>query len=156
MNIFFLDENLTQSAKYHVDRHVVKQILEGAQIACSAYPQGTAPYRATHINHPDCQWARESLSNFKYVISYARALASEYTFRYGKVHKTVGVLDWLENNLPDIPDKGWTEPPRCFGELKSVIRESDSVVADYREYYRLGKSHLFSWTGRTKPDFLTQ
>jgi len=156
MNIFFLDSNLTQSAQYHVDRHVVKQILESAQICCSAYPQGSAPYRATHTQHPDCLWARESLSNFKYVISYARALSEEYTYRYGKIHKTVAVLDWLEQNLPNIPDKGFTEPPRCFGPLKDSIKITNSVVADYRRYYCLGKSHLFNWTGRVKPDFITQ
>ena len=55
-----------------------------------------------------------------------------------------------------IPDGDKTEPPRCFGEFKSVIRETDSVVADYRQYYRLGKTHLFNWTGRAKPDFLIQ
>jgi hypothetical protein len=54
-----------------------------------------------------------------------------------------------------IPDGGKTEPPRCFGEFKSVIRETDSVVADYRQYYRLGKTHLFNWTKREIPDFIS-
>ncbi len=154
MNIFFLDKDLARSAQYHVDCHVVKQILESAQICCSAYPQGSAPYRATHRNHPDCLWARESLSNFKYVITYARALAEEYTYRYGKTHKTVAVLDWLEKNLPNIPDKGFTEPPRCFGPLKDSIKITDNVYNDYKNYYKYGKSHLFSWKGRSKPEWL--
>ena len=35
MNIFFLDENPTLSAKYHADKHVFKMILETAQLLCS-------------------------------------------------------------------------------------------------------------------------
>ena len=37
MNIFFLDENPTLSAQYHVDKHVVKMILETAQLLCSVH-----------------------------------------------------------------------------------------------------------------------
>jgi len=37
MNIFFLDEDPTLSAQYHVDKHVVKMILETAQLLCGAH-----------------------------------------------------------------------------------------------------------------------
>jgi hypothetical protein len=69
MNIFFLDENPTLSAKYHVDKHVVKMILETAQLLCSVHhvtDQVTdqVPYKLSHKNHPCAIWARESLSNY--------------------------------------------------------------------------------------------
>jgi hypothetical protein len=156
MNIFFLDSDLVKCAEYHVDRHCVKIILESCQVLCCAYPNGVAPYRHTHKNHPISVWCRANKSNFNYIVSYARALCEEYTYRYGKRHKCEGVLDWIENNPPSIPDGEKTEPPRCFGALKDSIRITNSVVTDYREYYRLGKSHLFSWTGREKPPFLSQ
>ncbi|MFA6198966.1 MAG: hypothetical protein WC679_01005 [Bacteroidales bacterium] len=36
MNIFYLDKNTDICAKYHVDRHVIKMILESAQLLCTA------------------------------------------------------------------------------------------------------------------------
>lgn len=36
MNIFYLDENPKLCAEYHCDRHVVKMILESAQLLCTA------------------------------------------------------------------------------------------------------------------------
>ena len=36
MNIFYLDQNPKQSAQYHCSRHVVKMILESAQMLCTA------------------------------------------------------------------------------------------------------------------------
>lgn len=37
MNIFYLDEYPTQAARYHVDKHVVKMILEYAQLLSTAH-----------------------------------------------------------------------------------------------------------------------
>jgi hypothetical protein len=37
MNVFFLDENPKLSAQYHVDKHVVKMILETAQLLCGVH-----------------------------------------------------------------------------------------------------------------------
>lgn len=36
MNIFYLDRNPKLAAQYHCDRHVVKMILESAQLLCTA------------------------------------------------------------------------------------------------------------------------
>ena len=36
MNIFFLDWDTEKCAKYHCDKHVVKMILETAQLLCGA------------------------------------------------------------------------------------------------------------------------
>ena len=37
MNIFLLDKDPKIAAQYHCDKHVVKMILESAQMLCSAY-----------------------------------------------------------------------------------------------------------------------
>lgn len=154
MNIFFLDSDLSQSAKYHVNSHCVKIITEANQCMASAYPKGVAPYKWAYHNHPMTKWTRESKANFDYVVRYCLELCKEYTYRYGKIHKGEAIANWYLSNPPDLPDKGFTEPPRCFGPLKDSIRVTNSVVTDYREYYKLGKSHLFSWTGREKPDWI--
>ena len=37
MNIFYLDSDPTKCAKYHNNKHVVKMILETAQLLCGAH-----------------------------------------------------------------------------------------------------------------------
>ena len=37
MNIFILDEDIDKCAEAHVDRHVIKMILESAQMLCTAH-----------------------------------------------------------------------------------------------------------------------
>jgi hypothetical protein len=59
MNIFLLDSNIKKCAQYHCDKHVVKMILESAQILSTVLrlngvDQG---YKTTHANHPCTLWA---------------------------------------------------------------------------------------------------
>ena len=62
MNIFLLDEDLSRNARYMVDKHVVKMPVESAQMLCTALHccGQDAPYKATHVNHPDNIWCRTS------------------------------------------------------------------------------------------------
>jgi hypothetical protein len=152
VNIFFLDLEPKKCAEYHVDRHVVKIILEACQMMATAYPKGGAPYKHTHANHPMAIWVRSSLDNFIWTLDYCYALCSEYTYRYGKRHKSQDVADWFADNLPNIDDAGFIDPPRCFGEIKAS--KSDCIVKDYQDYYRVGKTHLFKWSKREKPSWL--
>ena len=48
MNIFYVDSDPVIAAQQLVDKHVVKMPLETAQLLCSAFPQGAAPYRRNH------------------------------------------------------------------------------------------------------------
>ena len=52
MNIFYLHHDPKLCAQYHVDKHVVKMILETAQLLSTAHwlSGGEGPYRATHKN----------------------------------------------------------------------------------------------------------
>ena len=56
MNIFYLDKDPQQAAKYHCDKHVVKMILESAQMLCTVVNEisggQVTPYKSTHKNHP--------------------------------------------------------------------------------------------------------
>lgn len=155
MNIFFLDTNHTKCAEYHVDRHVVKIITEANQCMASAYPNGIAPYKWAYHNHPMTRWVRESLDNFIWVLDYTFSLCKEYSYRYqNRIHKGEGVAEWYRGNLPNLDSKGFTDPPRCFGELKSEIPKTDSIYNDYRNYYLKGKTHLFSWKKRNTPNWI--
>ena len=152
MNIFFLDYDVKKCAQYHVDKHVVKMILETAQLLCGVHhltPQVTpqVPYKLSHKNHPCSIWTRESLSNYLYLCELGLELGKEYTHRYGKRHKSIDVINWCIINKPNIPDIGFTTPAMAMpDEFKT-----DSVVESYRNYYMGAKISLASWKNREKP-----
>lgn len=152
MNLFYLDECLKKNAEYHVDRHTVKMILESAQLACSAhwFHCVEAPYRKTHINHPTSIWVRSSLTNYLWCVEYGLSLCKEYTYRYGKVHKTENILKWLKIRLPPIQDIGFTK----FALAMPDEYKLDCPIQSYRNYYKGDKSHLFNWTKRERPEWI--
>ena len=152
MNIFFLDENPTLSAQYHVDKHVVKMILETAQLLCgvhhvTAHDSAHVPYKLSHKNHPCSIWCRESLSNYLYLCELGLELSKEYTYRYGKRHKSQEVIEWCLINKPNIPDIEFTDPAKAMPDEFKV----DSVVESYRNYYMGAKFSLAAWKNREKP-----
>lgn len=153
MNLFHLDLDPVLAAQMNVDRHCVKIITEANQLLATAYESGKAPYKLTHQNGPMAIWVRNSLENFLWTINHCEALCKEYTFRYGKIHKGEAVLNWYKANIPNIPSKGFTTVPRCFGEFKGIINETDNHVNDYRQYYLMAKRHLFRWKNRQQPDW---
>ena len=155
MNLFILDSDPIRNAECHVDKHVVKMILEATQLMCTQFHlQGiTAPYKATHRNHPCSVFCRSSLENFLFVYEYASTLHDEFQFRYGKTHKSGReVLPWILQNMDKLkfPKKERTSFALAMPEK---YRLYDSVES-YRSYYKCEKSHIFSWTKRDKPEWL--
>lgn len=173
MNIFYLSHDIQECAKMHVDKHVVKMILEYAQLLSTAHRvcDGTEVvelsktnrrvkrwkldnagenilYSATHINHPSAVWVRQSESNYRWLAALLRELCFEYTYRYGKVHKCErdGLVDYLINNVPfDISDKDFTQPTPAMPDAVKVPGDS---IKSYRNYYINNKTHLASWKGK--------
>jgi len=128
MNIFLLDYDVKKCAQSHVDKHVVKMILETAQLLCGVHwitdSQSAAPYKLSHKNHPCSIWTRESLSNYLYLCELGLELCYEYTYRYGKRHKSQDVIEWCIVNKPNIEDKGFTEPAKAMPNIKLMMRLS--------------------------------
>lgn len=65
MNIFYLDYDLTKCAQAHGDKHVVKMILEHAQLLSSVHHildgdrvSDYSAYGLTHKNHPSAIWGK--------------------------------------------------------------------------------------------------
>ena len=105
MNIFILDDQISNIPALMSDQHVIKMILESCQILCTVHHMHNTPnvpYKKTHQNHPCVVWAAESSYNYNYVLELAQALSDEYTFRFGKRHKSQDVIDWLNDNVLDI------------------------------------------------------
>lgn len=157
MNIFFLDKDPVKSAEYHVTRHVSKIAIEANQLLSVCY-NGEHPYEmgTAHRNHPMALWIRKTRGNFDYIVSYVEALCEECKFRGYKYEKNLHVLNFCRNNSPtnlESNSSEFTDPPRCFGPFKGVIEETNDIVADYRNYYVVGKQHLKHYKNREVPDW---
>lgn len=150
MNIFVLDYNPIKAARYQCDKHVVKMPLETAQLLCSVFKKGEAPYKRTHYNHPCSIWTRESRENFSWLIRHGLALCDEYTFRYGKIHKSKEVIIWCKDNMHKLVflTEKKTFFVQCFDEKYQI----GNAVQSYREYYQKEKYKIAKWgKARGKP-----
>ena len=158
MNIFFLDENPKLSAQYHVDKHVVKMILETAQLLCGVHHMtdhntDQVPYKLSHKNHPCAIWARESLSNYLYLCELGLELGKEYTYRYGKRHKSQDIIEWCIVNHPPLKELGDITPFRLAMPEECKI---GNAVESYREYYIKEKKYFSKWKNRKIPHFMEE
>ena len=178
MNIFYLDSDANVAAKYHLDKHVVKMILESAQILCTTHRvlDGTQTkikkvtktgktrevnsfilsnsdkdsllYSATHINHPCTIWSRESINNYMWLYQLFIELCDEYTYRYSKKHKT----DILLRDALKNPPKNMSslDFTKPAQAMPDEYKCSDAVQA-YRTYYMKDKRKFAKWTKRETP-----
>lgn len=149
MNIFVFHKSPRDCARAHGDRHVVKMVLETAQILCTVnhLKDNPAPYRKTHTKHPCVLWVLESRANYRWLIELGLSLAAEYTHRYDRRHKSQDVIEWCRDHEPDLPDCPMTPFVQCMPDHY----RSDDTVASYRRYFIGEKSHLGQWTRRDAP-----
>ena len=133
MNIFYLDENPKTAAIMLCDQHIRKMQIESAQMCCTAHWEtgGNAPYKRAHKNHPSTIWTRQSIQHYRWLIAHGLEICNEFTIRYGKLHKTQGVLEWCRDNEPSLPDNGFTPPPQC---MPDVYKKSNTIEA-YKNFY---------------------
>ena len=154
MNIFFVDRDPVIAAQSLCDKHVVKMVLESAQIMCSAlykHGQTNIPYKPTHKNHPCVVWAAVSRANFNWLSKHAKALCVEYTHRYGKIHKSEAVIDWCITHV--FPYVGQPTPP---AQAMPDQYKSLCPVKAYRTYYINDKLKNMDcrWSRRTPPEWV--
>jgi hypothetical protein len=146
LNIFYLDNSPKSAARMQCDRHVVKMILESAQLLSTAHrvldgdewADSHSLYRSTHKNHPSAVWARESALNYKWLYRHFLALCDEYCYRYGKIHLSETKLADALWFTPTSIDHNvqFTCPPQCMpDEFKA-----DNTILAYRQYYALDKA----------------
>jgi hypothetical protein len=133
MNIFYINEDPIIAAQELADDHIRKMQIESAQMCCTAHWEtGTeAPYKRAHWNHPSTKWVRESIQHYNWLVEHGLEICDQFTKRYGKLHKTQSVLEWLKQNKPQISDNGFTPPPQCMPE---EFRMEDTIEA-YKNFY---------------------
>ncbi len=162
MNIFVLDDQPENAARYHCDKHVVKMVLETAQILCAVwYRHGwTFPgiYRLTHPHHPCTLWAGNSVDNYRWTVELFRALLDQYTHRYKKIHKCEAMYEIFDELPEDAEEKmDFGDQGFVFCGPDECVRET--VVESYRALYRLKDKTLarpMVWTRVPKPTWMEE
>lgn len=173
MNIFYLHSDPKVCAAMHNDKHVVKMILEYAQLLSTAHrildgklvegvsksgrkakryqlanERDAVLYAATHANHPSAVWARQSDKNYDWLFALFQECLNEYTHRYGKVHSTSRLEVWLASQPVHIPQGEFTEPTPAMPDEYKVAGDS---VTSYRNYYLNDKVKMSRWTNSPMP-----
>jgi len=144
MNIFYLHKDPVEAAKLQYNKHVVKMILESAQMLCTAHHEimgddADVPYKRAHVNHPSTIWARRSAQNYVWLYDHFVALAQEYKKRYGKDHLSYTKCEPYLRFLPGgLPYTGFTQPPQA---MPDEYKDECSLQA-YWNYYINDKKHI--------------
>lgn len=156
MNIFILDKDLEKNAQYYCDQHIVKMILESAQLLCSVVllKDGNAPYKLTHKDHPCTKWLLENETHWDFLISLVTALNNEYKkrFNHNENHKSFDIILSLTK-----PKYSYKAPIKKFISVTDTVEKLslNKTILSYRKYY-LKKSKEFSmrWSNSKKPYWL--
>jgi len=159
LNIFYLHKDPRIAAEMQTDKHVVKMVLESAQLLCTAHrvidgehyidsssgrrlqrwkhpTYDNELYKATHFNHPCSLWLRESIDNYRWLYNHFEALSNEYTKRFGKIHKSWRELGAILFFSPEnISKQSFTNPALA---MPNEYKCGDPVQS-YRNYYEAEK-----------------
>lgn len=164
MNIFILHNNIEENVKMYCDQHVRKMIIETAQLLSFVHHKFPSDdidinqiYKnsKSHSNHPCTIWTQSSINNYKYLSLLGKYLGIEYTYRFGKIHATEKVIEYLSNNIPNLPNI----PMTTFAlTMPEIYQDKSDVVGSYRTFY-INEKQVFkrgpaTWTKRKKPKFL--
>jgi hypothetical protein len=180
MNIFYLSKDPVECAEMHLDKHVVKMIIEYAQLLSTAHrmidgdertelsasgrrikrwvlpdARETILYKASHINHPSAKWTRVCSSHYEWLYKLFCALCDEYTYRYGRVHLTDEKLRQALSLTPNNIGKSevFEEPWRAMPDEVKIGNDS---LASYRNYYINNKKSFARWTKRPVPQWFAE
>ena len=160
MNIFACHESPFQAALALPDKHLVKMPLESAQMLAVAFGQhglGLGKLRkldGTHYadtafrNHPCNVWVRQSFANLAWLVVHARALATEYMHRYGKLHGCNTAIGDAEH-LFSLTGEGlgiYGNHTPFVRAMPDAIKHDNSIdtVTAYRRYL-VGHKPWASW-----------
>jgi len=178
VNIFYLSTDPVEAAKMQCDKHVVKMIVETAQLLSTAHrlldgtmeirrhpnsgrrykywvhPQHIMElklYKATHVNHPSAIWTREAFDNYHWLYAHFIALLDEYTYRYDKTHGSSFLKEYLIHAPHNIINERETMIPLCMKSQPQCINENDRVQS-YRDFYKTKQYNFkMNWTRRSIP-----
>lgn len=183
MNIFYLDDNPITAAQMQCDKHVVKMVVESAQMLSTAHrfldgilerrksisgkrvvdyyalsdDREDVLYKAVHMGHPCSVWTYTSKNNYMWHYIHWKALCNEYTYRYNKQHKAEIDLDkYLKYAPNNIQLLGPMPLPLAMGSAPECIDYNEPVIS-YRNFYMTKqKNFKMVWTNREMPSWFNK
>lgn len=177
MNIFVLDQDPYKAAELQCDKHVVKMIVESAQMLSTAHrlldgqvqirltksgrkgkywqlpdEREDTFYKAVHMGHPCTVWTMESSANYYWHWQHFYALCKEYTYRYGKIHKSESLLPALHCLPANIPFGKLTQFKLAMNSNPECKKKDP--VESYRLFYQTKQDRFkMAWTLRQTPEW---
>ncbi len=182
MNLFILDKDPVLAAQLQCDKHVVKMIVESAQMLSTVHrmldgrqtrvasksgrtqvkawvlpdDREDVLYKAVHMNHPCTVWTMQSSWNYAWHYSHFVALCDEYTYRYGKVHSTDTLLRKPLSSMPAKMKIGPKTPFALAMKSNPECMHPNDPVRSYREFYQTKQERFkMAWTKREVPEWFT-
>ena len=181
MNIFYVHKDPVVSAKMLIDKHVVKMIIESAQMLSTAHrvldgdlekrPSKSGKtqvkywkladeredimYKAVHVGHPCTVWTMKYDNNYTWLYDHFVELCYEYTHRYGKIHATQS----LKKSLTKTPKNIKTGFKYACSAFPLAMKHEpqcmmDCPVKSYQAYYKTKqKNFKMVWTNRDVPEW---
>ena len=172
MNIFILSEDPIEAAQLQCDKHVVKMIVESAQMLSTVHrmldgkmerrpskkgsmlqyfklddEREDVLYKACHYNHPSTVWTREACCNYTWHYNHFIALCDEYTYRYGKIHSTDSKLRNVLKALPNNIARTRVKTPyklAMSSNPECIVNDlgGTNAVESYRNFYQTKKERF--------------
>lgn len=157
MNLFVPSPSIDISVESLDDKRVVKMVLETAQVISTAIrlhdPETTMPiYKMTHKNHPVSIWVRDTQDNYKYTLDYFVKICNEYTYRFGKVHKSESLLphfiEFYKYMAVSFTNNGQTPFANC-----TEFKDDEVHLAYKKALTKKWENDKIKprWTNRAKP-----
>ena len=186
MNIFYVDHDPVKAAEALVDKHVVKMILESAQLLSTAhrvldgemrvvekYVDGSLPPRYRKSK----QWILNDVrENHIYKATHMNHPSAVWC------RQSVENYSWLVEHFFALMNEymhRYNKVHKCNGDLSyylqspphnlkewdwtpmpSAMADEYKISADpltnYRNYYKIGKSRMHRWTNRQPPEWINE
>lgn len=184
MNIFYVAECPVAAAQALVDRHVVKMVLESAQMLSTAHrvldgkELVILPDLNVYSDKPRRKFRHWELYDQRESILYKATHVNHPCNKW--IRENVENYNWLVEHFFALMDEytfRYDKKHKCFGELSYQLSSppknleyadftlppscmdeqyiiSDKVLDNYRNYYIIGKSSLHSWKRRDPPTWI--
>ncbi len=166
VNIFFIDCCPIKSAQQLCDKHVVKMVLETAQMCSTAVHNWHGDWKTTDLldcvykpayqNHRMTKWVGDLDCNLVWAVQHGIAIGEEYKYRFEKDHSSTAVLQAIKDHMEKLgwwiilEDNRHSKPPQCMPDEYKC----DDYVEAYRNYYRQEFCPRNKWTRREKPAWI--
>lgn len=156
MNIFCIDKDPIQSAKWLCDQHCNKMVLESAQMVANCFSpevlesapktkNGTTR-KYSYWKHPCSIWARETIGNLSWLLRHSLAMEVERLDRGFNPHFSAEFLHWAFENIDKSENDTSNEQTPFAIAISETMQcrqqpKFDSVdeVGKYRLYYKYDK-----------------